>query len=119
MGDNDITSTAYNDGVVTIADVTGDVTITAFAIEVITFADATVKQICVTNWGGGTIAGEITPTEASQVTSLNGVFRSNTTITKFNEFRYFTGITTFTHPSSNPEQGEFYGCTALEEITFH
>lgn len=118
MGGVDVTSTAYNKEVITIASVTGDVVITASAIEVITFEDAAVKAICVTNWGGNVITGEITPAEASQVTSLNGVFRSNTTITKFNEFRYFTGITTFTHPSSNPGQGEFYGCTALEEITF-
>ena len=114
----DITSTAYNDGIVTIASVTGDIIIHASAIEVITFEDVNVKAICVTNWGGNTITGEITPAEASIVTALNGVFRGNTTITKFNEFRYFTGITTFTHPSSNPEQGEFYGCTKLEEITF-
>lgn len=114
----DITSTVYNDGIVTIASVTGDIIIYASAIEVITFEDVNVKAICVTNWGGNTITGEITPAEALQITSLNGKFRENTTITKFNEFRYFTGITTFTHPSSNSEQGEFYGCTALEEITF-
>lgn len=114
----DITSTAYNEGVITIASVTGDIIIHASAIEVITFEDANVKAICVSNWGGNVIEGEITPTEVSQITALNGVFRGNTTITKFNEFRYFTGITTFTHPSGNNAQGEFYGCTALEEITF-
>jgi hypothetical protein len=84
----------------------------------IVFQDPVVKQLCVENWGGTFYDDEITEWEASHVTSLNGVFRSNTTITKFNEFRYFTGITTFTHPSNNPEQGEFYGCTKLEEITF-
>ena len=84
----------------------------------IVFEDPVVKQICVENWGGGFIEGEITEYEASLVTALNGVFRGNTTITKFNEFRYFTGITTFTKPSSTTFQGEFYGCTALQEITF-
>lgn len=84
----------------------------------IVFEDPVVKQICVENWGGGFIEGEITEYEASLVTALNGKFRGNTTITKFNEFRYFTGITTFTHPLNNDAQGEFYGCSNLQEITF-
>lgn len=105
MGNNDITSTVYNDGIITIASITDDVVITASAIEVITFEDAAVKQICVTNWGGGVIPGEITPTEASLVTNLGvdkngdaiaegaGPFYNNQNISYFDEFRYFTGIT--------------------------
>ena len=96
MGGNDITSSAYSNGVITISNVTDDVIITASAVEVITFADATVKQICVSNWGGGVIAGEITPEEAASVTDIGidkngdsiasgaGPFYNNKNISYFN-----------------------------------
>lgn len=132
MGGVDITSTAYSNGVITIADVTGDVMITALAVEVITFADAAVKQICVTNWGGGVIPGEITPAEAAAVTSLSydkngesigGPFYGNTSITSFDEFIYFTGIEgngmyyRMTDTSSTiTYRGHFAGCTNLVSI---
>ncbi len=120
MGGVDITSTAYDssDGSLTIADVTGDIIITATAVEVITFEDANVKSICVSNWGGGVIPGEITPAEAARVTTLSNKFYGNTTITKFNELRYFTGLTTMYYTTvSSYSAGAFYNCTALTEIT--
>lgn len=110
MGGVDVTSTAYSEGVITIASVTGDVVITASAVEVITFEDATVKQICVENWGGNVIQGEITPAEAAAVTTVRGFFNNNTTIVKFNEFVYFTN-------AKGSWDNIFAGCTALEEIT--
>lgn len=117
MGGVDITSSAYNDGVITIAEVTGDVVIIASALEVITFEDAAVKAICVENWGGNVIEGEITPAEAAAVTTLDGKFYNNTTIVKFNEFRYFTGITNLYRSDNNGAVGQFYHCDNLEEIT--
>jgi len=119
MGGVDITSTAYDssDGSIAIADVTGDIIITATAVEVITFEDANVKTICVNNWGGNVISGEITPAEAAAVTTLNGKFYNNTVITKFNELRYFTGLTTLNYNyASSAYNGQFRGCTALTEI---
>lgn len=110
MGGVDVTSTVYNAGVITIASVTGDVVVTASAIEVITFEDANVKQICVENWGGNVIQGEITPAEAAAVTTVRGFFNNNTTIVKFNEFVYFTN-------AKGSWDNIFAGCTALEEIT--
>lgn len=109
MGGVDVTSTVYNAGVITIASVTGDVVVTASAIEVITFEDANVKQICVENWGGNVIQGEITPTEAAAVTSFASKFKGNTTITKFNEGVYFSNVTTF--------EAQFQGCTYLTHFT--
>lgn len=87
-------------------------------IEIIEFEDATVKQLCVSNWGGTIVPGEITTKEAAKVTSLDGVFYQNTTITKFNEFRYFTGVTSLYKGNVNGyAAGQFYGCSALDEIT--
>lgn len=134
MGGNDITSSAYSNGVITISNVTDDVIITASAVEVITFADATVKQICVSNWGGGVIAGEITPEEAASVTNIGidkngdsiangaGPFYNNKDISYFNEFRYFTGITGdgiyWKNTGSNVStyRGKFALCS-LKELT--
>lgn len=135
MGGTDITSTAYNEGVITIASVTGDIIIHASAIEVITFQDATVKALCVEHWGGGTIEGEITPSEAAAVTDLGidkdgnqinsgaGPFFANEEIEYFNEFRYFTGITgrglhwQNTGSTASTYRGKFAACTSLKEIT--
>lgn len=118
MGGIDITSTAYNEGVITIASVTSDVIIHASAIEVITFEDANVKAICVENWGGNVIEGEITPAEAAAVTTLDGKFYNNKEIVKFNELRYFTGLTSLYYKTvSGYAHGQLYGCTLLEEVT--
>lgn len=76
---------------------------------VIPFDDSTVKNICVTNWGGNVVAGEITYGEAKQVTSLGSVFKNNSTIRKFNELAYFHGLTSLVN-------GEFVGCTSLMDI---
>lgn len=121
MGGVDITSSAYNDGVITIAEVTGDVVIIASALEVITFEDAAVKAICVENWGGNVIEGEITPAEAAAVTTLDSKFVDNTTITAFKELEYFTGLTTLnvTYASHNyTGDGQFKGCSSLQVIHF-
>lgn len=86
--------------------------------DIIVFADANVKALCVANWGGNVVAGEITKGEAAAVTSLNGVFRGNKQITSFNELRYFTGLTSlyFNDISSSPS-GEFYACSNFVDVT--
>lgn len=80
--------------------------------EPINFADSAVKQILLNNGVGGvTIPGEITVNEAKAVTSIGAWFKGNTTIVSFNEFKYFTGISSFSR-----NVGTFNGCTALVSI---
>lgn len=76
---------------------------------VIPFVDSTVKQLCVSNWGGNVVSGEITYGEAKQVTSLGRVFYGNTNIFSFNELVYFTGLTSLSN-------GEFVSCRLLKDI---
>ena len=85
------------------------------ANEPIRFADAEVKRICVENWGGGAVTGEITRGEAAAVTSLAGAFRGNAQITSFDELKYFTGLEKLN--IAGTDNGEFYGCSSLESIT--
>ncbi len=86
-------------------------------VRIIKFADPVVKALCVENWGGNVVEGEITKEEATAVTSLNGVFRGNTQITSFDELRFFTGLTNlYISGNSTASQGEFYNCTNLESI---
>lgn len=123
MGGVDISSTAvkvYNISAVhvNIASVTGAVVIEVKATKAIVFEDNAVKALCVENWGGNYIEGEITEYEAAQVTTLNSVFYNNTTITKFNELRYFTGLTSLYRSGSGDSIfGQFYSCANLTEIT--
>jgi hypothetical protein len=123
MGGVDISSTAvkeYNSSAahVNIASVTGAVVIDVKATKAIVFEDNAVKALCVENWGGNYIEGEITEYEAAQVTNLNAVFYNNDTITKFNELRYFTGLTTlYRSGSGDSVTGQFHSCALLEEIT--
>jgi len=67
MNENDITSSAYNSSTkqIIITNVTGDISISALADEIIQFEDSAVKTICVNNWGGSVVEGEITASEAA------------------------------------------------------
>ena len=80
----------------------------------ITFADNAVKQLCISLWDENG-DGKLSESEAAQVTSLldsdnNSVFQGNQNITSFDEFKYFTGLTTI--PSS-----AFSECKQLQSIT--
>ena len=89
----------------------------------INFEDSTVKNICVTNWGGHYKAGEMYTPEARTVTTLSNKFENNANIVKFNELQYFTGLTTLSRVVSGqnidgmPYYGAFNRCSNLEEIT--
>ena len=80
--------------------------------EIIQFADANVKAICVANWDTDH-DGELSKDEAAAVTTLkvgeNSVFRDNATITSFDEFQYFTGLTSV-------EDHAFSSCTNLTSV---
>lgn len=74
----------------------------------IEFADGNVKTICVNHWDTDG-DGELSYAEAAAVTSIPyNVFGGNTTITSFDEFRYFTSVTSMYNP--------FEGCTGLASI---
>lgn len=77
--------------------------------EYIIFEDPAVEALCVANWSSDGIG--LTYRDALSVTSIGSVFNRNSTITKFNEFRYFTGVTSL--PTAS-----FQYCTNLTEITF-
>lgn len=72
----------------------------------IIFADPEVARICAENWGDGI---GITKEQAAAVTSIGTVFSSNTTITSFSEFEYFTGVKTI-------DAYAFNGCTNLRTL---
>jgi len=84
--------------------------------------DYEVKRICVENWGGNYIEGEITYAEAAGVTvstttgHFDYQFRGNTNIVRFNELKYFKGLTRFSR-SDNATTGFFESCNNLTEIT--
>lgn len=74
----------------------------------IDFVDPAVRDICVANFdtdGDDVISIE----EAAAVTDIGTLFKGNTSITSFDEFKYFTGITTCPN-------GAFNGCSNLESI---
>ena len=75
----------------------------------ITFADANVKTLCVANWDTNG-DDELSYAEAAAVTDLGEVFSYNSSITSFNEFQYFTGLTSI---GSNA----FYNCSNLTSIS--
>ena len=96
----------------------------------IKFVDPVVKAICVEQWGGLTGGstgisgreGELSYKQAEAVTNeqLEGVFNSNTSITMFNEFQYFTGITQVSLSEDSAESrttSPFILCSNLKEIT--
>ena len=58
----------------------------------INFADDNVKALCVANWDTNH-DGELSYEEAAAVTDIGQVFRNNSSITSFDEFEYFTGVT--------------------------
>lgn len=74
----------------------------------IVFADPAVEAICVANWSTDGVG--LTQADAAAVTSIGTVFKSNTSITSFNELDYFTHVTEIPVDAFN-------GCTALTEIT--
>ena len=85
----------------------------------IIFEDSAVEEIIVNRFGTN---GEITFKQAAQVTNeqLEGLFNGNTTITKFNEFVFFTGITKVSisdDSNLSKTNSPFRLCNNLQEIT--
>ena len=98
----------------------------------IAFADANVKAICVANWDTNN-DGELSEAEAAAVTDLGTLFKGNTTITSFDELRFFInlesinneafkscrGLTSVLLPNSITSIGDdaFFGCSGLTALT--
>ena len=78
------------------------------SVDNIVFADNNVKALCVANWDNNG-DGELSYTEAAAVTSLGWVFRYNTSISSFDEFQYFVGLTSIDYSA-------FERCTGLTTI---
>ena len=77
----------------------------AGANDPIAFADANVKALCIANWDTNGDS-ELSEIEASAVTSLGTVFRSNSSITSFDELQYFTKL-------SSIDDVVFIGCSSF------
>ena len=58
-------------------------------------------------------ATQMTKTDAEKVTDISGAFTKNTDLKSFDEFQYFTKVTTL---SKSEEGGTFQNCTALQSI---
>ena len=101
---SDVNNQAYN-----ISDVNFTLTLEGETSPNITFSDANVKAFCVSNWDSNG-DGELSEAEAAAVTDLGTVFRGNTSITSFNELRYFTGLDSI---CSNA----FRDCRSLTSVT--
>lgn len=106
--------TAINKGVATVYAISGnvqgkcEVTVT----NNIVFADARIKELCVKNWDTDQ-DGELSYEEAAAVVSIGTVFKEeggpNDKIISFDEFQFFTGITTLAKRA-------FAFCSKLESI---
>ncbi|MBO6081713.1 MAG: leucine-rich repeat protein [Bacteroidales bacterium] len=87
----------------------------------IEFADDVVKAICVARWDTDG-DGELSFDEAAAVTTIPySAFAGNTTITSFDEFQYFTGVSRLQYDGDYDEGmvyfGTFSDCTALTSIS--
>ena len=76
---------------------------------IIDFADQAAKYACVEKFDTDG-DGEISYAEAAIVTDVSGLFTDWNTVKSFDEFKYFTSVTSV--PSSL-----FDGCTSLESVT--
>ena len=79
-----------------------------YTLNYITFVDNSTKAVCLSNWDTNG-DGVLTVEEAATVTSLGTAFTGNTSITKFGEIRYFTGL-------GRIDDSAFQGCTGLTSI---
>jgi hypothetical protein len=97
--------------------ITSDITLTANCVEstvrYIDFADEEVLRVLLANGVGDGVG--VTESDAAEVKSIEKWFKGNTAITSFNEFKYFTGVTSLPGGWQN---GAFYDCKNLRAITF-
>ena len=78
----------------------------------INFEDDAVRDICVANWSSDGLG--VSMNDAAAVTNITTRFKNNTNIETFDEFKYFTGLTSVGPTGGN--DGAFQGCTKLKYI---
>ena len=98
---------AYEDSVNALREAFPNLTINVTGYY-IRFEDPEVLRVLLANGVGDGVG--ITEEAAAKVTSFSQWFKGNTTIRKFNEMKYFTGVKFFNLVSL------FENCTALEEV---
>lgn len=81
----------------------------------IKFADQAVFDILMANGVSSDGVG-ITREDAEKVTTIGTWFNGKTNISTFNEFRFFTGVTSLGAPRNSPYDAAFYN-SSLAEIT--
>lgn len=74
----------------------------------IDFVDSAVRDICVANFDTDA-DGVVSIEEAAAVTDIGTLFRGNTSITSFDEFKWFTGVTSLV-------DGAFNNCNKIKEL---
>lgn len=117
QGSVTINASAYEDSINALRNFFGDVfKLTVTGASYIRFADPEVLRVLLekitTDDGIG-----LTKADVEGVTSIGSYFRSNTSITSFDELRYFTGITSFPTNQTGQQVG-FSGCSSLRSIIF-
>lgn len=80
----------------------------------IRFADPAVETICKNHWDANH-DGYLTVKEAKTVTTVSSYFSNNTSITSFDEFKYFTGMRTL--GANQASATAFSGCSNLKSIS--
>ena len=80
----------------------------AAPVPYIIFEDAEAERICVENWGRAD--GKVYKDDLTSVASLGGKFAGDTTIERFNELKYFVGISIL-------QSKDFANCTNLKAVT--
>ena len=101
---------AYEDEVNTLMSTFSKFTITVISGVYIKFADSLVNSMIANKFGDGT---GTTLSKIQSITSLDKLF-SSTSITSFDEFKYFTNIIKITGGSY--DNGDFVNCTTLQSI---
>ncbi|MBR4353150.1 MAG: Ig-like domain-containing protein [Bacteroidales bacterium] len=108
----EVTAVSVGSATITVTTVEGGLTATSTVIvrpAPINFADPAVKEICVENWDTDG-DGELSYEEAAAVTTISTLFCENEAITSFDEFQFFTGV-------SSIKNGAFENCSSLSSIT--
>lgn len=81
----------------------------------IRFADPVAKKLCIDNFSSDGIG--LTPEDAAAVTSIGLVFAGNKELVSFDEFKYFTSVTSISSGADAVTGGAFANCTALKSIS--
>lgn len=106
-----ITANVYEDSFTTLKSYYPKLVINLTGNYYVRFVDPNVLAIVLAHWGDGT---GITSDQVKAINDDGGYFNGNTDIISFDEFQYFTGLTTWGLNST--AWNRFSGCTSLKNI---